>query len=499
VNKNGDVMLGFSEFESDDYADAGYTYRLASDPPGTMRDVVIFKEGEDYYSKTFSGSRNRWGDYSQSAVDPSNDRDLWTIQEYAQLRTGVTGEGTNDSRWGTWWAKVTAAAGAGDLLISEFRLRGPVGPSDEYVEIYNNSDSPHTVTTVDGSAGYALAASDGVIRFTIPNGTVIPARGHYLGVNSGAYSLAAYPAGNGTTATGDTTFVTDIPDNAGIALFNTATPASFNLINRIDAAGSTSEANTLYKEGAGYPAISAFSINYAFHRTYCPTNVPTFGTAFGCTPNSGGFPKDSDSNENDLVFVDTNGTSAGAGQRLGAPGPENLSSPLIRNLTVSAAFLDTSAGGSTPPNRVRDFTSDPPNNSTFGTLDVRRRFVNNTGFPITQLRYRIIDLTTFPAPAGFADLRPRTSGAVVIAGINDAATCSPNPAPCSVTVQGTTLETPPTQANGGGFNSTMAVGTITLGTPLPNGASVNIRWLLGIQQTGIFRYYVNVEAHTAAP
>jgi hypothetical protein len=148
---------------------------------------------------------------------------------------------------------------------------------------------------------------------------------------------------------------------------------------------------------------------------------------------------------------------------------------------------------------VRDFTSDPPNNSTFGTLDVRRRFVNNTGFPITQLRYRIIDLTTFPAPAGFADLRPRTSGAVVIAGINDAATCSPNPAPCSVTVQGTTLETPPTQANGGGFNSTMAVGTITLGTPLPNGASVNIRWLLGIQQTGIFRYYVNVEAHTAAP
>src|SRR6476661_1301519 len=83
------------------------------------------------------------------------------------------------------------------LLISEFRFRGPNGANDEFVEIYNNSDTDHTVTASDGSSGYALVASDGNARFVIPNGTVIPARGHYLGVNSVAYSLAAYPAGNG--------------------------------------------------------------------------------------------------------------------------------------------------------------------------------------------------------------------------------------------------------------------------------------------------------------
>lgn len=74
-------------------------------------------------------------------------------------------------------------ASASPLIISEFRLRGPYGPANEFVEIYNDSDSDVTVQAADGSAGYALAASDGVVRFIIPNGTVIPARGHFLGVN----------------------------------------------------------------------------------------------------------------------------------------------------------------------------------------------------------------------------------------------------------------------------------------------------------------------------
>ncbi len=486
VNKNNDVLLGFSEFESDDYADAGYTFRLGSDAAGTMRDPVIYKEGEDYYSKTFSGSRNRWGDYSHTVIDPVNDRDLWTIQEYARLRVGTTGQGTNDSRWGTWWAKLTAPAGAGDLLISEFCVRGPNGPNDEFVEIYNPSTTPFTVTTVDGSSGYSLAASDGVARFTIPNGTVIPGRGHYLGTNS-TYSLTAY-------ATGDATYSTDIPDNAGIALFSTSTPANFVLANRIDAVGSTSEANTLYKEGTGYPALTPFSIDYSFYRSFCPGNTGVFGTALGCAPGSGGLPLDSNNNAADFVFVDTNGTSAGAGQRLGSAGPENLASPIDRNAVLATLLIDSSQAASAPPNRVRDFTSDPANNSTFGTLDIRRRIVNNTGGAVTRLRFRVIDINTFPAPSGFADLRTRTSTNVVVSGINDAGTCSPSPAPCSITVEGTVIEQPPLQPNGGAFNGTYSAPTITLGTPLANGASINIRFLLGIQQTGNFRFFLNVEA-----
>lgn len=370
----------------------------------------------------------------------------------------------------------------GQLIISEFRLRGPNGANDEFIELYNNSGADHTVA--GGGTGYGVAAPD--VRCVIPNGTVIPNRGHYLCVNSVGYSLASYPAGNGTTATGDATYTTDIPDNAGIAIFNTSVGANFTLANRLDAVGSTSEPNTLYKEGTGYPALTPFSIDYSFYRDNCGKSGSI--TTFGACPIS--TPKDTNNNAADFIFVDTNGTSAGAGQRLGAPGPENLSSPIQRNASFAVNLLDICVAPASPPNRVRDFTSDPANNSTFGTLDIRRTVVNNTGGNVTRLRWRVIDLTTFPAPSGIADLRPRTSTAVVVT--VDRPPCGSGTS--NVTVQGTMLEQPPSQPNGGGFNSSMSSGTVTLATPLANGASLDVRFLLGIQQTGSFKFYINVEA-----
>ncbi|MFL6253855.1 MAG: beta strand repeat-containing protein, partial [Pyrinomonadaceae bacterium] len=434
-----------------------------------------------------------------------------------------------------------APVSAGQLIISEFRLRGPNpnGADNEFIEIYNNTNSPHTVGATDASAGYGVAASDGVLRCTIPNDTVIPARGHFLCVNSVGYSLGGYPAGNAPVtfespdtyvpkrvpkmdtskaapadaqtdgaqpagddsappsvpnATGDATYTTDIPDNAGIALFSSTT--TFNAATRLDAVGSTSEANTLYREGTGYPPINpTFNIEYSFMRDTCGKGGST--TVLGSCP-QGGLPKDTDDNAVDFYFADTNGTSAGAGQRLGAPGPENLSSPIQRNSNFPGPNIDSTLGSSLPPNRIRDFTSVPAQNSTFGTLDLRKRIVNNTGAPITRLRFRIMDFSTFPVPSGFADLRVRTSTLVVVSGINDAVTCLASngvaTTPCTVNVQGTTLETPPSQPNGGGLNSTLSAGTVTLGTPLANGASINVRFLLGIQQTGSFKFFINVEA-----
>jgi hypothetical protein len=370
------------------------------------------------------------------------------------------------------------------IIISEFRVRGPNGANDEFIELYNNSGADHTVA--GGGTGYAVAASNGVARCVIPNGTVIPNRGHYLCVNSVGYSLASYPAGNGTTATGDATYTTNIPDNAGIAIFNTSVAGNFVLANRLDAVGSTSEANTLYKEGTGYPALTPFSIDYSFYRDDCGKSGSI--TTFGPCPRD--VPGDTNNNAADFIFVDTNGTSAGAGQRLGAPGPQNLSSAIQRNASFKPALLDPCVNSASPPNRVRDFTSDPANNSTFGTIDIRRTFTNNTGGNVTRLRFRIVDLTTFPAPSGIADLRPRTSTAVVVT--VDRAPCGSGTS--NVTVQGTTLEQPPSQPNGGGFNSSLSAGTVTLATPLANGASIDIRFLLGIQQTGSFKVFLNVEA-----
>ncbi|HLL71031.1 MAG TPA: hypothetical protein VK363_06335, partial [Pyrinomonadaceae bacterium] len=61
-----------------------------------------------------------------------------------------------------------------------------------------------------------------------------------------------------------------------------------------------------------------------------------------------------------------------------------------------------------------------------------------------------------------------------------------------VTVEGLTLETPPAQPNGGGLNSSLTV--IPPGGALAPGATIDVQFLLGVQEQGNFRFLVNVEA-----
>lgn len=376
------------------------------------------------------------------------------------------------------------------LVISEFRLRGPgadgVVPSaddddDEFVEIHNNSDSDVTVNAYDGSGGFALAASDGVVRFVIPAGTTIPARGHFLGVNSAGYSLGAYPAGL-TGAKGDVSFTTQIADNAGIALFRTANPFNFGPDTRLDAVGSTSELNTGYKEGEGYPAVEPLNINHTFFRDMCGKGGSTTGG--GACP-TGGALADTGDNARDFLFADPSGTNAGAGGRLGAPGPQNSKSPVQRNAQFPFGLAFPCVGSSVSPNREYNPTPGPASTSTLGTLTVRRRVTNNTGRMVKRLRFRVIDISTHPSPQGAADLRVLSSTATAVAN------------PCTslpTLVNGTTLETPPPQPNGGGFNTSLSADTVTLLTPLLPGASYDFQVVLGVQRIGSYKIYVNVEA-----
>ena len=414
------------------------------------------------------------------------------------------------------------AAATAPLIISEFRLRGPNGANDEFIEIYNDSDSSHTVSGPLGSTGYAVACSSNValndgaftIKFIIPNGTVIPARGHYLGVNATGYSLAGYPAGTGATATADITFAINIPDNAGIALFETSSLANFTLVNRIDAVGSDAELNPIYREGGGYPALVGTSVDGTLYRKLpggCTgslsgncTSVALITTTLGPTSS---YPQDTGDNAADFVYADTNGTVVAPNvQRLGAPGPENLAGPVagVLNPGLVVSRLDSSVSEDQPPNRLRDTTPGSSATSSFGTLSFRRRLTNNLGQPIVRLRFRIVDITTFPslgtncniepAPATcVADLRGITSTQATVT-VNDAITCAPVGAPCSTLLQGTTLETPALQPNGGGYNSTWSAGAITAGTPLLNGTSINLQFLVGLEQTGVDRLHVLVEA-----
>jgi glucose/arabinose dehydrogenase len=391
--------------------------------------------------------------------------------QYRCIVTNAFGNATSNS------ATLTVTQNApptGDVLISEFRLRGPAGDADEFIELYNNTNIDISVSTTDGSAGWTLAAP-GLVLATIPNGTMLKARAHFLLVNSTSgtgYSLADY-GGTGAAA-GDISFNAgaDIPADAGLALFNTANPANFTSANRLDAVGFDAVASTLYREGAGLPT-PAGGITPGVEHSY--VRVMTTGV-----------PQDTGNNAQDFQLVAPNpATITNATAILGAPGPENLASPLQRNAQVKASLIEPQQLSTNPPNRVRDFT--PVTNGAQGTLEIRRRFKNSTGQSVTKLRFRIVDITTLntPNPGGAqSDLRLLTSSDLPV-------TTSLG----NLTVRGTVLEQPPGQLGGSGLNSSVV---LNLAGSIAPGATVDVRFVLGVQASGRFRFLVNIEALTSA-
>ncbi len=115
VNKNNDVLLGYSRFQADEYAGASYSFRTAIDPDGTMQSERTLRNGDAcYFKDPASFGTNQWGAYSASVVDP-DDKTLWTIQEHAALPSG------GYDHWGTWWGKLdpTPTMVISDAVVAE--------------------------------------------------------------------------------------------------------------------------------------------------------------------------------------------------------------------------------------------------------------------------------------------------------------------------------------------------------------------------------------------
>jgi hypothetical protein len=65
----------------------------------------------------------------------------------------------------------------------------------------------------------------------------------------------------------------------------------------------------------------------------------------------------------------------------------------------------------------------------------------------------------------------------------------------TTSIEGLTLEAAtPAQPNGGGANSSASAGTVTLGTPLASGSSIDVNFVFGVQQLGNFRLGFVIEA-----
>jgi hypothetical protein len=78
LDRFGNIGIGYSFGGTPNFAGQRFAGRLANDPPGqlTLRETVLV-EGEDVQGNTL-----RWEDYTQTAVDPSDDCTIWYVGDY---------------------------------------------------------------------------------------------------------------------------------------------------------------------------------------------------------------------------------------------------------------------------------------------------------------------------------------------------------------------------------------------------------------------------------
>ena len=84
IDKKGNIGIGYSFGGAPNFAGQRFAARLANDPLGqlTLHETVLV-EGQAAQTNTL-----RWEDYTQTAVDPSDDCTIWYVGDY--LKKGAT-------------------------------------------------------------------------------------------------------------------------------------------------------------------------------------------------------------------------------------------------------------------------------------------------------------------------------------------------------------------------------------------------------------------------
>src|SRR4029079_16895414 len=82
ANGQGHASLNTSTAGSGLFAAVASSGHLATDAPGTTQPFDLTQSSTSSYTLG-QGNPKRWGDYSQTVVDPNDNQTFWTVQEYA--------------------------------------------------------------------------------------------------------------------------------------------------------------------------------------------------------------------------------------------------------------------------------------------------------------------------------------------------------------------------------------------------------------------------------
>lgn len=347
-------------------------------------------------------------------------------------------------------APALAVPNPGNVVVSEFRLEGPGGSSDEYVKLTNKSagsenlqDARITLLAADGESDYARVRTDGTGNpaNTLASGaSVLFKNMDFSLVNAPFDSMfpGATPP-NGFTNPDAATF--DAPSNGAVAYFREASNGGEN-IDKVGFAGGGGIRNGFFIEGTGLtPTGTGTSTGqYAFIRRIVS-----------------GRPQDTGNNSNDFLPVSTDATLAGQPVALGSPNPTNAMSPIVRS---QSALTVGKADPSQPTNSVPNRQFVPSGNGGSGVLTLRRTITNNTGAALPDVRFRITGITTLN---NLTD--PNTQ---VVLRAKSSTNVRPGFTGTTLDTTGGAMEATPAGAatsprNGGGLNSALSAGSFAAG------------------------------------
>jgi PKD repeat protein len=315
VNQLNDSLIGCARFSDSSYASAYYALRLHTDANNTFETPVLLKAGEATFTR--SNPPLRWGDHTSTVVDPTNDQDFWTIQEYAAFTN-------SQSLWGTWWGKVTVIE--------------PTAPTANFTGSPTAGIHPLTVTFTDTSSGTITNRfwnfGDGGTTNTAGTSVVR----QY--VSTGTYTvvlIASGPVGVSTNSKSAYIIVTNIPPQLAV------TPASrdfgtlpvgqsstqdFSVVNN----GIDNLSGTAAVTGGGFLLLSGSPFNVSGGQT--STVTVTF------TPGSAG------SFSGRVVFASNGGASTNplAGAGAASPVAAFTANPTNGTVSLTVNFTDASSG-----------------------------------------------------------------------------------------------------------------------------------------------------------
>jgi hypothetical protein len=150
MDHSGDIALGFSVSSSSQHPGIAYTGRLAGDPAGTMPqgEVTVFTGGG---SQTGSNGANRWGDYTEMTVDPTDDCTFWYVNEYVPSN----GNFNWHTRVASFKFPSCGATGGNDFSLA-------VSPASQTVTAGQGTSYAVSTTVTSGSATSVSLSAGGL-------------------------------------------------------------------------------------------------------------------------------------------------------------------------------------------------------------------------------------------------------------------------------------------------------------------------------------------------